>query len=566
MRYHMIWMSPTMNVAILGIVGLVVLPVVVRLSRLMAIRITCVLLGSASFLNFLCLPSQRTFSRIHFFPKVILAVGLAIVLQGLIRRRMHVLERFVRCTTIGLVLLVLVVAGSIGGWQHFREHRLISSLPDSSSSAPNVLLIVWDTVRAESMSLYGYQRPTTPFLKSIAEQGVVFQRAIAPCSWTLPSYASLYTGRLQYETGANWSVPLDSKYPTLAEVLSNRGYVTTGFMANTRYCNAGCGIARGFSHYEDQILFGGKLLSCSSLIRFTLNQNWFRKLIGYDLLGRKRAERITDDFLRWLDISPDNHPFFASLNYYDAHQPYLPPKEFDEMFGSTDRLRAYFARQRQGVICSPGNTSTEEIEALYNAYDASIAYMDSDLKRLFGGLRQRGLLDRTLVIITSDHGEEFGEHSSLGHGWDLHIQSIKVPLILRLPGIIPDNVTVQKPVALRNIPTTVIDILGLPDDDLFPGRSLSKYWTDVDSGGLEPSESILSELTHAPWAPEWSPSKKGNMKSLVTGDMHYIRNGDGTEEIYDFHNDPSEQDDLIQTPRGVDAAAKARDVLKQMKP
>jgi hypothetical protein len=313
LRCHTMWMTPSVNVLILGIAGLAALPVVMRLSRPMALRITCVVLGSVGFLNILCLESRRTFSRIHFIPKVILAFGLAIALQHLIAWRPQGFERWSRRTIPVLLLLVIVLTLAVGGRQHFQKNEIIASLPDPPESAPNVLLIVLDTVRAESMSLYGYERPTTPFLKELAEQGVVFQWAIAPCSHTLPSHASLFTGRFQYETGANWSTPLGPTYPTLAEFLSSRGYTTAGFVANTRVCTILSGLARGFGHYEDQITFSGKFLSSSSLIRFALEQNWVRQLIGYrDILGRKRVDRITNDFLRWFDRIPSGRPFFAA--------------------------------------------------------------------------------------------------------------------------------------------------------------------------------------------------------------------------------------------------------------
>jgi arylsulfatase A-like enzyme len=568
LNWHRMWMAPVVAVAILGIAGLTALPVIVRLSRPMAIRFTCVVLGSVGFLSILCLESRRTFSRIHFIPKVILAIGLAIALQRLIARWTFGFERFIRRTTIGLVLLVLVLTVALGGWQHFQGREDIADLPDPPESAPNVLLIVLDTVRAQSMSLYGYERTTTPFLKSLAEEGVVFQWAIAPCSHTLPSHATLFTGRFQYETGADWSTPLGPKYPTLAEVLSSHGYETAGFVANTAVLSATwSGLGRGFSRYEDQIAFGARFVYSSSLIRFALGQNWVRQLIGYrDLLGRKQAYRITDDFLRWLDRVPNGHPFFAFLNYYDAHQPYLPPAKFDGMFGPTDRLGTYLARYMHGVRCSPGNTPPEEIQAMHNAYDAAIAYLDADLNRLFGELRQRDVLDRTLVILVSDHGEEFGEHSTLGHGFDLHIQSIHVPLLLRFPASVPAGVTVDRPVSLRDVPATTMEILGFANVATFPGRSLSRYWTNADSGKLEAGESMLSELIHspAPWGPEWAPVFKGDMKSLVTGDTHYILNGDGSEEVYDLRYDPAEHNNIIQTPRGAEVVVQVRRILEQM--
>ncbi|MDT8303199.1 MAG: sulfatase [Sedimentisphaerales bacterium] len=563
LRCHTLWMAPTVNVAILGIVGLVTLPVVMRLSRPMALRVTCVVLGSVGFLSILCLESGRTFSRIHFIPKVILAVGLAIALQSLIARCALGFEKFVRHTTIGLILLVLVLTAIVGSRQYFDERENITGLPDPPESAPNVLLIVLDTVRAQSMSLYGYERATTPFLSSLAEQGTVFQWAIAPCSHTLPTHATLFTGRFQYETGANWSTPLSPKYPTLAEVLSSHGYATAGFVANTNVCTTLSGLARGFGRFEDQITFVGKFFNSSPLIRFALKQNWIRKLIGYrDLLGRKRVDRITDDFLRWFDRIPGGHPFFAFLNYYDAHQPYLPPEEFDGMFGPTDLLGTYLGRYNHGVPCSGDNTSPEETQALHNSYDASIAYLDSGLKRLFEELKRRDLMERTFVILVSDHGEEFGEHSVFGHGTDLHIQSIHVPLLLRYPASVPVGVVVNKPVSLRDVPATTVEILGLDDAGAFPGQSLSRHWTGTDHNLSEPGESMLSELIYAPWDPEWAPVSKGDMKSLVTGEIHYIRNGDGTEEVYNLREDPMEHNNLIQTPRGAEAAAKARHIIE----
>ncbi|MHC4596947.1 MAG: sulfatase-like hydrolase/transferase, partial [Planctomycetota bacterium] len=199
LRCHTVWMSPVANVIVLGSVGLAALLVIVRLSRPMAVRIVFVVLASMVFVNVLVLESQ-ILSRISFAAKVILAIGLAIALQRLISRRALGFERFVRRTTFGLVLLVLVLTVAFGGRQHFQERRIIAGLPDPPESAPNVLLIVLDTVRAESMSLYGYERLTTPYLKDLAREGTVFQNAIATSSWTLPTHVSLFTGRFHYET------------------------------------------------------------------------------------------------------------------------------------------------------------------------------------------------------------------------------------------------------------------------------------------------------------------------------------------------------------------------------
>jgi len=566
LRSHTIWMSPLANAAVLGIVGLIALPLLLRLSRPMAVRVAFIVLASVVFLNTLVLDFARL-SGIHFTAKVVLAVGLAVVLQRLIARRALGFERFVRRNTIGLMLLVLIVTVAISGYRHFQERRIITGLPDSPSSTANVLLVVLDTVRAESMSLYGYERQTTPYLKSLAEQGVDFQWAIATSSWTLPTHASLFTGRFNYENKTSFYKPLDATYSTLAEVLSKHGYVTGGFVANNAFCRVENGLARGFSHYEDYVASVRELARSSSLIRFAFGDacgaTWVRRMLGYyERLDRKPAPRVTKDFLRWIDRIPSERPFFAFLNYFDAHQPYLPPADFAQKFGHTDLLNKYLTRYDHKP-CLPSNTTAEEIESIHNAYDGSIAYLDYSLKKLFDELKQRDLLDRTLVILVSDHGEEFGDHSIIGHSTDLHIQSIRVPLILRLPGIVPTDVTVQEPVTLRDMPATVINLLGLSDDRLFPGRSLSRYWIEPKMEGTENNTLVLSELSQASWA-HGTPVEKGDMKSLVTGNMHYIRNGDGSEEVYDLHEDPVEHNDLIQTSRGAEAAAKARHIIEEI--
>jgi arylsulfatase A-like enzyme len=557
-------MSPVANMVVFGIVGLVALPVLRRLSRTMAVRIAFIVMASMFFVSILVLKSAR-FGQIHFAARVILSIGLSVALQRLLARRALGFERFVRRTTIIMVLLVLGLTLAVGGRQYVREQRIISTLPDSPPSAPNVLLVVWDTVRSKNMSLYGYERMTTPFLCDIAKEGTVFEQAIATSSYTLPTHVSLFTGRYHYEALTGWFRPLDATYPTLAEALTSHGYVTGGFVANTIFCVIEFGLARGFSHYEDWIASVGEFARSSALVRFTFDQAWIRRLFGYyEQLGRKPARRITNDFLSWVDRIPSDRPFFAFLNYFDAHQPYLPPAEFARRFGCTDELNPYLVRYCYAKeTCLPSNTTVEEIRSMRNAYDAAIAYLDADLNRLFDELKRRDLLDRTLVILVSDHGEEFGEHDVLGHGIDLHIPLIRVPLLLRLPGIVPDGVSVQEPVTLRDIPSTVISLLGLQDNGLFPGQSLERYWNDSRRTETERFEPVLSELSQDTSC-VGTPVAKGDMKSLIVGDIHYIRNGDGAEEIYDICYDPAEHNNLIKTPRGAEAVEQARCILKEM--
>ncbi len=204
-----------------------------------------------------------------------------------------------RQVLIGSSATVAGLMAGVATWRTVTTRRAISALPAAVTGAPNVLLIVLDTVRAESLSLYGYDRPTSRALERLAQTGVRFLRAFSCAPWTLPSHASMFTGRFPHELSADWIKPLDSRYPTLAEALGASGYETAGFVANTKYCGRHTGLHRGFVHYEDfpvspiQVLrasaFGAKL------------DDKIRLATGYEELpGRKSAGELNTDFLNWL--------------------------------------------------------------------------------------------------------------------------------------------------------------------------------------------------------------------------------------------------------------------------
>ena len=216
---------------------------------------------------------------------------------------------------------LLAVAATSWGWDRYLEVSAKTKLPPSSPDAPNVLMIVLDTVRAQNLNLYGYHRPTMPKLEQIAKTGVFFEQAVSPAPWTLPSHASMFTGRHPHELSADWTTPLDATYPTLAEILYQHGYVTAGFVANKIYCSYESGLNRGFMHYEDYLVSPGQLIRSSALGReITNNLDLRQRFKYYDDLGGKSAERLNHDFLSWLSRQ-EQGPFFAFLNYFDAHNP-----------------------------------------------------------------------------------------------------------------------------------------------------------------------------------------------------------------------------------------------------
>jgi arylsulfatase A-like enzyme len=559
------------------------------------------------------------YPRVHAAAAVLLIGGLALQTSRVSMIHACGFHTLVR-RSIGWMMALLVGAATmVFGWQALTEHRALPESPPASPDAPNVLLIVLDTVRAQSLSTYGYGRPTTPQLSRIAKGGVRFERALSTAPWTLPSHASMFTGRFPHELSAGWYAPLDASYPTLAEVLSAHGYVTAGFVGNAIYCSYETGLARGFAHYEDYLISPGEIIRSASLLTFITDSHLLRRMVGfYNRLGRKTAAEVNRDFLRWLDRgkfqipstkfqtnsndqknkfqtvgawdlvlgisqrSRVRRPFFVFLNYFDAHDPYLPPSPFDQN-GGPKTPRDYFLIRHWWVL-EKDKLPPEEVRVAQDAYEGAIAYLDHQLGLLFDALEQRGVLQNTLVIITSDHGEHFGERQLFCHGNSLYRPLLHVPLLIRFPSRAPAGQSVAEPVSLRDLPATVMDLLQIEDGVPFPGRSLARYWKDPREGVrgkgsegrgqdrlIEPAQPVaplaplasfaLSEIA-APsrFPPDHgrSPVISGPKKSLVAAGWHYIRNdGDGREELYDLENDPLETQDL--------AAAASRQTLDRFR-
>ena len=258
---------------------------------------------------------------------LLLAGGAARVVGPWFARPDSGFRRFARYSMP--VFLAVVIAVAILSLQ--RQARVESAaaahLPAAPAGADNVLLIVMDTVRAQSLSLYGYSRDTSPQLSRWAKRGVRFDRALAPASWTLPSHCSIMTGQWPSTLGAHWQSKLDPAYPTLAEFLASRGYRTAGFAANTYWCSYESGMDRGFAHYEDYPLTAQTMLGSTMTGRYLLES--IARLVDFPSMkwirGQSRdAAAVNGAFLDWLArTGPTGRPFFAFLNYMDAHEPFL---------------------------------------------------------------------------------------------------------------------------------------------------------------------------------------------------------------------------------------------------
>ena len=529
---HAVWMAPLVDGVLFTLIAGGLLLLRAGLPRLVTIPTTAGVLG---FLGVVA--ALLHFRQIHLAASLLIAAGIGVQLFRRVRGREATLIRIAQRSATGFVLLTaLLAAGML--IREKLEGRAVSRLVAPRAAAPSILLIILDTVRARNLGLYGYSRPTTPELERWAAGGMVFDRAISTASWTLPSHASMFTGRYPPELAANWNTPLEKGPATLAEVLAERGYVTAGFVANYRYTGWETGLDRGFAHYEDYHVTLGEILRSAAL-----TSGFHKTLAGPlglpPLRDRVDARDINTRFLRWLDRKKSDRPFFVFLNYLDAHDPYDPSPKFQREFAPGPRA----SRPKDGE-----HVTQEAAQQELRLYDAAIAYLDSAVGGMLGELESRGQLANTLVVLTSDHGEEFAEHEFMGHAASLYLTSIEVPLVISFPGRISAG-RIAGPVTLRNLAATILDLSGNSDPRI-PGTSLRAYWESPSADAAQ-SDLLLSHIRKLINRPKWWPASQGDMLALVAGKYRYIVNeGTGREELFDFEADPEEQRDLAASSEG----------------
>jgi arylsulfatase A-like enzyme len=261
------------------------------------------------------------------------------------------------------------------------------------------------------------------------------------------------------------------------------------------------------------------------------------------------ARLIRERFGAW-QRSIGDRPFFAFINFFDAHAPYGAPAPYDTMF--LGRRPTFYDiddwRQRDST----------ELYELRTGYQQAIAWLDSQVGSLIADLRQRGVLDRTLIVVTADHGEDFGEHGYSGHGASLHSTQLRVPLVIVPPGW-REPKQVSDDVSLRDLAATVVHITGLADAAM-PGNSLTRYWRQGDIAGSEASP-VLAEVTKAPRIKSWYPSSGGAMRSIVDGRMNYVVQVGGREWLFDLNRDPLELHNLAELPAYQDSLVRMRAAL-----
>src|SRR4030095_4431239 len=286
-----IWMAPLSYIPFFVIPGLTLFVLSLWIPTLGSITIYTFTFAVIAFFSVLL-----NFPEVHLIAAVLLSAGLAVQTTRQFGRRASGFHALVRPTLGPMILLIVCLAVIVQASLWTAKQRVLAQLPTPAPQSVNVLVIVLDTVRAQNLSLYGYGRPTPPHLEQWAKTGVVFQRAFSTAPWTLPSHASIFTGRWPQELSADWFKPLDGSYPTLAEVLAAYGYLTAGFVANIYpFVTSEYGLSRGFAHYDDYPFTVGQIFSSSSLSRKIADSGSLRSVVGYyQLIPRKSAEEINE--------------------------------------------------------------------------------------------------------------------------------------------------------------------------------------------------------------------------------------------------------------------------------
>ncbi len=347
---------------------------------------------------------------------------------------------------------------------------------------PNVLFVSIDTLRADHLGVYGYPRPTSPRIDAFARDAVVFDECRASASWTLPGMASVFTSTYT-STNRCWNLGsrLDESFTTMTEALLAEGYDTACVVSHL-FCTTRHGLQQGFVHFDDSFAYP-----------------------AVDPLEATTSHLISDRGIAFLEDKArvdDGRPWMLWLHYFDPHDDYMPQAGFTEAFVEEGRE-----------------------PTLVDLYDGEIAYTDHHVGRVFDALAEQGLAEDTVVVLVADHGEEFGDHGGSGHGATLFREQIRVPFLVRAPGIPPGRI--EAPVRTIDLMPTVLSLCGLETPAQAVGHALLGPEADLD-----PSRAALSETRMNPTL---------ELESVVTDSWKLVRDRrSGERSLYDLATDVKE--------------------------
>ncbi len=420
--------------------------------------------------------------------------------------------------------------------------------PGESSPRPNVLFISLDTVRADHMSLYGYARPTTPRLQAFAQDASVYNHAVSVADMTLASHASMFTGMYPRRHGAHYQP--DQPFgrampdvPTLAETLSSRGYASRGVVANYAYLHPLFGFRRGFQTYDYrspvQLFDPNGTFYLRRVVRSAAD--WVVPMEQFDRLCRSAGEINHEVFPMLEKFAQRKRPFFLFLNYMDVHAPRMPPAEFKDRFPGRDphlTSQKYYAivkdvmRQKRALL-------PRERESAIALYDGSLAYLDDQIGQLIDRLKTLGIYENTMIVITSDHGEAFGERDLMEHSVSVYQDQISVPLLIKFPNTHAAR-QLEETVSHVDLLPTILNAVGLPVPEGMQGLDLR----GMNGAG---SRNVISESFRNAMFVDWNRRFNRTETSMVSGRMKLIVSTAGKRELYDLAVDPQERTNLATT-------------------
>ncbi|REK18630.1 MAG: DUF229 domain-containing protein [Planctomycetota bacterium] len=386
---------------------------------------------------------------------------------------------------------------------------LIAVLAWPSEPPPNLLIVSIDTLRADHLGCYGYDRPTSPTLDALAERGVVFEAASTPSPWTKPAHASLFTGKYPSRHGAIDSFrPLSDDTVHLASLLTEQGFDTAA-VVNVAWLTIH-GLSRGFQHVDFVPSFESP-----------------------------EPSEVTEKSIAWFDQRDREKPFFALVHYFDVHSSYQSLPQYEQMFvdeyvgpanGTTAQLLDFTIHGARLI--------DRDIAHISNLYDAGIRQLDDQLAKLFAYLEENGELENTVVVITSDHGEELFDHGSFMHGFTQYEEVARVPLVFFGPGVAVKQ-RIGAPVSLVDVMPTCLKLMGIAGPEDMDGVPLDDLWR-----GAEPAERALFYEADNKIPREKSDTtySLGSRRAIRRGDLklHYdIETGE--KRLFDLAADPLER-------------------------
>ncbi|HJU75487.1 MAG TPA: sulfatase-like hydrolase/transferase [Gemmatimonadaceae bacterium] len=538
----LVWMTPLAAVLFLLIPG-ILLAVLAAWRRSLPIAwIVGPLVFYATFALFLNTP------RIAHYAMALVAAGVAVRLAAHARHSPNAWLRVARRGALALAAMVVVIGAAERSWRWATERTALARLGAAAPDAPNVLLVILDTVRRSNMSLYGYARPTTPNLNARASEGAVFDFALSTAPWTLPSHATVFTGVYPDSTTGDWNRSFDTRHRTLAEAFRDRGYVTGGFVDNLLYTSYESGLNDGFVHYADYpitfpLVLRHFVLGRTAFVNMFLMSRSLgdvARALGNFNFQRAReaadeppdAARRSKQFLEW-EAERGKRPFFAFINFFEAHGLFKPTPGEDSLF--------------------PGGKRSDY-------YDAAISRLDRVLEGILDSLQQRGVLDNTIVVVTSDHGEHLGEHGLEGHANSLYLDVLRVPLYIRYPRAVPAQ-RITEPVTLRDLAATILDLAGAREGSGIPGSTLAYLW---GKSPRPPASPLFATLTQGINVPPSSRNANGPLASLLDSRFHLIRGPGESEELFAYRTDTLEETNLIASGSLADETQHLRETLLEL--